>query len=549
MAFMDTTWRGLKPQGVVGMLHPESHFVDPEGGGLRQATYERLRRHWQFANGLFLFQDIHDMNVFGVQIYGSVDTITFLSSSRLMHPATLEGSINHDGSGAVPGIQFPEGGWDLRPHRDRIVTIDREVLADWARLFDEPGTPPVMARLLRPVTRHDLEALSVLADQPVRLAGHEYHWTRGHEEDRAKHDGIIRWDTSIPASWDEVILQGPHFTVATPFAKQPNDPCRHRQDYSDWNLETLAEDAIPRTNYQRASDRDTYDANLTYWNGVPSTRCFRHIHREMTHYGLERSVQGAIIPPGPAHVHACLTYGFSTQGDLARWAGLLGSIVIDYLFKVSGAGHVAEHQLSKLPFPHGTEVDGAMTLRVLRLNCLSSQYAAVWNELYESVWGGERWTDSTFDRVALGDIGPAWTMDTPLRRDYERRLALVEIDALAALMLGLTAEQLCAMYRTQFAVLRKYEYAMAFDGEGRKICAHHQSAGYRQAQLQREAKEKKRAPQWASVWKMFEQWEEDPGSVDWENQFFPPFTRPDREAEMTRAYNEFQRRLDAGEYG
>ena len=62
-------------------------------------------------------------------------------------------------------------------------------------------------------------------------------------------------------------------------------------------------------------------------------------------------------------------------------------------------------------------------------------------------------------------------MATPLRRDQDRRQALVELDALAALMLGLTAEQLCAMYRTQFAVLRKYEYKMAFDAEGRKIWA------------------------------------------------------------------------------
>ena len=28
-----------------------------------------------------------------------------------------------------------------------------------------------------------------------------------------------------------------------------------------------------------------------------------------------------------------------------------------------------------------------------------------------------------------------------------------------------------------------------------------------------------------------------------------PFYRPDREAEMTAAYNEFKRRLEAGEYG
>ena len=42
---------------------------------------------------------------------------------------------------------------------------------------------------------------------------------------------------------------------------------------------------------------------------------------------------------------------------------------------------------------------------------------------------------------------------------------------------------------------------------------------------------------------------EYPDSVDWEGQYTAPFTRPDREVEMTRAYVEFQRRLDAGEYG
>jgi hypothetical protein len=306
---------------------------------------------------------------------------------------------------------------------------------------------------------------------------------------------------------------------------------------------------MPRTNYQRASDRDSYDANLAHWNGKPSTDWFRHIHREMTSPGLERSVQGAIVLPGASHIHACLTYGFNTDADLIRWSGLLASIPVDYLFKASGVGHVAEHQLSKLSFPTEQHTDPAFRLRVLRLNCVTSDYSPLWESLHDHAWTTDRWTDPTIDRVRLGDVGPTWTVDTPLRRDFERRLALVEVDALAALMLGLTAEQLCAMYRTQFAVLRKYEYAMAFDSEGRKICAHHQSAGYRQARLQQEAKDRTRAPEWKNIWKMFEAWEEDPDSVDWEGQYVPPFTRPDREAEMTRAYHEFQRRLDADEYG
>jgi hypothetical protein len=143
-------------------------------------------------------------------------------------------------------------------------------------------------------------------------------------------------------------------------------------------------------------------------------------------------------------------------------------------------------------------------------------------------------------------------MATPLRRDEERRRALVEIDALAALMLGLSAEQLCAMYRTQFAVLRKYEYKMVFDAEGRNICGYHQSAGYRQAELQDQAKAGDLPKEWKNLWKFYEAWSEDPeamgGDAAWRGHFTPPFTPADREAEMTQAFNEFQRRLEAGEY-
>lgn len=57
----------------------------------------------------------------------------------------------------------------------------------------------------------------------------------------------------------------------------------------------------------------------------------------------------------------------------------------------------------------------------------------------------------------------------PLRRAADRRHALVEIDAIVAIMLGITADELLTIYRTQFPVLQKYEREALYDATGRLI--------------------------------------------------------------------------------
>ncbi|GAA0651162.1 class I SAM-dependent DNA methyltransferase [Kutzneria viridogrisea] len=536
MNFMERAWRNLATGGTVGLIHPASFLVDPVGGELRAAAYERLRRLIQFGNHILLFEEIDNNNTFVCAVYGGSQQVCYMQVSRLAHPGTADGSFGHNGDGEVPGIQLPSGGWDFRPHRDRVITVTDEVLEAWARLVDAPGTPARYARMMRPVTVADNEALRILANFDERTSNYRYEWSLGFLEDQAKKNGYTVWRTEIPEVWEEVVLQGPLFTVATPFAKQPNPGCRSNKDYSPWDLTVIGENALPRTNYQRASGRDEFErAQIKHDSGVYLPNFWRVTWRNMTVANMERALHVALLLPGPTHVHTVFSMALEDRRKTAAVAGLWSSLPLDYLVKASGTSKVNIELARQFPAPLSHPLTTPLLLRTLRLNCLTRDYAPIWNELFDEAWLMDRWTAKESNAtVALQTVNPDWGMSTPLRTDYDRRMALVEIDALVALMLGLSAEQLCAMYRSQFAVLRKYEWEMFFHSDGHKIGASTHNVGVRQTDAETE---------------IIKAWKKAKLNPDAEDVVPPSdWVKPDREAEMTRAYEEFERRLAAGEY-
>ncbi|WP_460105776.1 type II restriction endonuclease subunit M [Streptomyces sp. YKOK-J1] len=532
--FMERVWRNAATTGVSGLLHPESHFNDAKGGILRAATYRRLRRHFQFVNESQLFEEIGHTVEYGIHIYGGPQGISFQNVSYLFDPSTVDRSLCDLGAGEAPGIQHESGGWDLRAHRDRIVLVTESVLADWAALMDDKGTPAMQARSLRPLTAGDNAALQVLSKFPKRLGDFEFWWTSGFHEKGAKEDGLIDWGTDTKSSWSEVVLQGSHFTVATPFAKQPNENCRSKGDYSAWDLSLLTSNSIPRTNYARACPVDAFLATQGTWNAKPSAEYFRIAWRRMTAANMERGLHAALFPPGPTHVDSVHTMALATNRATATIGGIWASLPLDYLVKVSGASKVNIEMARNFPAPLAHPLTIPLLLRTLRLNCLTRDYGPLWDELFDASWMSDRWTDPSCPRPAIQSIEPTWSMTTPLRTEYDRRMALVEIDALAAVMLGLTAKQLCAMYRSQFSVLRKYEWGMFFAPDGHKIGAETYSVGIRQT-----PEETAFVKAWAKAARAG-----DPTPAIPEG-----WVKPNREAEMTRAHADFTARLHAGEYG
>ncbi|WP_019063708.1 hypothetical protein [Streptomyces prunicolor] len=532
-AFMCRAWGNLDAVGTAGLIHPDTHFSGVKEGPLRGAAYEHLRIHAHFVNEYQLFTEIDHRVHFGLHIYGGQQSPNFRHASWIFSPVTLSESIEHDGAGEVPGIKH-KGTWDLRPHRARLVTVDAQRLAEWNRLAGDNIAPDLQGALLYPVTVYEEGAIGALAAVPTRLAAQDPQISSGFHEKMGKDKGLIRWQSSAPDLFSEVVLQGPHFTVATPFSKQPNIPCKGNLDYSAWDLTTLPEDAVPHTNYVRATDQGSYITEQDHWRDRPYSDYFRLAWREMVPLANERSLFAALVPPGPTHINAVCSMALGDNSLTTLTAGFWTALPLDYLLRITGRGHLNVAEARKMPtgdLEH--PLAAPLLLRTLRLNALTRAYALLWEELYDPTWPGyEDWANREWPNLKplSSSLTPTWEYDTPLRTEHERRAALVEIDALVSVWLGITADQLAAIYRGRYAVLSEYESEMYFDAKGRKIAKSFHAQGVGQAK---------------DAYPTLLDHLEDPSATPPPAGYTAPFYKADRETEMRAAHAYFQSRLDA----
>jgi hypothetical protein len=539
--FLPKSWEISVSTAVSAFVHPNGIFDDPNGKILRKTVYPKMRYHFHYINALNLFADVDWHTEYSLNVYCNEETDSFDYIANLYTPETIEECYDSNISNKLMGIKDDNDHWNTKGHPDRVIKVGQSELLQFASFLDG-SSDWQCARLPLLHVKQFSDVIGVFVGQKKTIysLGKDVFTAEMWHETNSQKDGTIKVCEHFPESPADLRYTGPLFGIANPISKGAQRICDTNRSYDCIDLTQINEKFIQRCKYNIGTSFEEYERKTpkTPW-GDNNTKWPRIIMRNMFNQKGERTLIAAISPKYAGHVHAVLEILFKNTEYTASMAGSMASIPYDFYIKLTGKGSGGIGVVGPLPII----MDNRIVLRALMLNCLNSFYSDLWSELYIEDFNKDKWAKSD-DRLSakrFSNLKEAWEWNTPLRTDFERREALVELDVLTAMLLGMTLEQLKTIYYIQFPVLRSYESETWYDRRGRIVFTGNRSL--KDVGLSRKEWDEVRNMQEGIVTQIITDDTMPDGPIERIIEYVAPFDRCDREKDYEEVWANFEERI------
>jgi hypothetical protein len=366
--------------------------------------------------------------------------------------------------------------WNTLPHKSRVINFKEDELKILARTFENT----LLWKGTKLVSIHSKEIIDIfnkigMFSKKVNDFSHKS--SEGWHETNDLNSGNIKRSTKFPVIENfEMIFNGPHFFVANPLYKTPREVCDLNSHYDTIDLQSCNEVTVSRTNYIPTNSELRFLDNVMVSfvsknKSSPSEQVswldfYKLGFRKMIDINTERSLAGSILSSKSSHVNGVISIIFKSDHQLIEFSGLSSSIVYDFYLKSIGRSNLYDVTLKSFPLGISNTFIKALFLRSLLLNCVNQYYSDLWNRNFQEEFKSQTWSKEDARLKPFSTLSQEWKWETPLRNWFERRQALVEIDVITAMALGLSVEELILMYNVQFPVLQQNEDDTWYDITG-----------------------------------------------------------------------------------